>query len=89
MSLLLYISWFMLGKHLGVQSLDCKVKVLAAQSCPTLCDPMDYILPASSVHEILQARILESGVAFPFSKGFSNLGIKPGSLCIAGTFFTI
>ena len=29
------------------------------QSCPTLCDSMDYKLPGSSVHEILQARILE------------------------------
>ena len=82
MSFLLYISWFMLGKHTGVQSLGCKVKVLAAQSCPTLCDPMDYILPASSVREILQARILERGVAFPFSKGFSNLDIQSGSLAL-------
>ena len=31
-----------------------KVKVKVAQSCPTLCDPMDY-----TVHQILQARILE------------------------------
>ena len=30
-----------------------------AQSCLTLCDPVDYSLPGSSVHEILQARILE------------------------------
>ena len=29
------------------------------QSCPTLCDPMDYSWPSSSVHGILQARILE------------------------------
>ena len=29
------------------------------QSCPTVCDPMDYSPPGSSVHEILQARILE------------------------------
>ena len=29
------------------------------QSCPILCDPMDYSLPGSSVHGILQARILE------------------------------
>ena len=29
------------------------------QSCPTLCDPMDYSLPGSSLHEIFQARILE------------------------------
>ena len=37
-----------------------KVKVLVAQSCPSLCNPMDYSLPGSSVHGILQARILES-----------------------------
>ena len=35
------------------------VKVLVAQLCPTLCDPNDCILPGSSVHGILQARILE------------------------------
>ena len=33
------------------------VKVLVAQSCLTFCDPMDYSLPDSSVHWILQARI--------------------------------
>ena len=32
---------------------------LVAKSCPTLCDPMDYSLPGSSVHGSLQARILE------------------------------
>ena len=32
---------------------------VCAQLCPTLCDPMDYRLPGSSVHGILQARILE------------------------------
>ena len=37
------------------------------QSCPTLCDPVDYSLPGSSVHEILQARILE-WVAISVSK---------------------
>ena len=36
-----------------------KVKVLITQSCPTLCNPVDYSLPGSSVHVILQARILE------------------------------
>ena len=35
--------------------------VLVAQLCLTLCDPMDYSLPVSSVHGILQARILEWG----------------------------
>ena len=47
-----------------------KVKVLVAQSCPTLCDPMDCSPPGSSVHGILQARILE-WVAIPFSRGSS------------------
>ena len=42
------------------------VSVSVAQSCLTLCDPMDCILPGSSVHEILQARILEE-VAISFS----------------------
>ena len=35
-----------------------KVKVLIAQSCPTLCDPMDCSLPGSSVHAIFQAKTL-------------------------------
>ena len=46
------------------------VCVLVAQSCPTLCDPMNYSPPGSSVHGILQARILER-VAIPFSRGSS------------------
>ena len=41
-----------------------------AQSCPTLCDPIDCSPPGSSVHGILQARILE-WVAISFSRGSS------------------
>ena len=48
--------------------LQMKVKVLVTQPCLTLCDPMDYSPPGSSVHGILQARILE-WVAIPFSRG--------------------
>ena len=40
------------------------------QSCPSLCDSMDHSLPASSVHGILQAGILE-WVARPSSRGSS------------------
>ena len=40
--------------------------VLCAHSCPTLCDPVDHSPPGSSVHGILQARILEE-VAISFS----------------------
>ena len=42
-----------------------------AQSCPTLCDPVDCSPPSSSVHGILQARVLE-WVAISFSRGFSQ-----------------
>ena len=52
------------------------VVVLIAQLCPTLCDPMDYSWPGSSVHGILQARILE-WVTIPFSRGSSDPGIEP------------
>ena len=41
------------------------------QLCPNLCDPMDYSLPGSSVHGILQARIPE-WVAMPSSRGSSQ-----------------
>ena len=47
-----------------------KVKLL---SCPTLCDPVDYSPPGSSVHGILQARILE-WVAISFSKKIKGTG---------------
>ena len=53
------------------------VCVLVAQSCPTLCDPMDCNLLGSSVHGILQARTLE-WVVIPFSRELPNPGNKPG-----------
>ena len=43
----------------------------SSQSCLTLCDPMDCSIPGSSVHKILQARILE-WVAIPFSRRSSQ-----------------
>ena len=53
-------------------------KLLVAQSCLTLCDPMDCSLPGSSAHGIFQARILE-WVAISFSRGiFPTQGSDPG-----------
>ena len=49
--------------HLPRKGLMC----VRAQSCPTLCNPMDYSLPSSSVLGMIQARILE-GVAVPSSR---------------------
>ena len=51
-----------------------KVKVKVSQSCPTLCDPIDY-----AVHEILQARILEWGSLSLLQGGLLNPGIEPRS----------
>ena len=48
-----------------------KVKVSVAQLYPTLCNPMDCSLPGSSVHGILQARILDC-IAITYSRGFSR-----------------
>ena len=67
-------------KHLLVQC------VLVARS--DSCDPMDLALPVSSVHGILQARILERG-AVSFSRGSSQPKDQTRVSCIAGGFFTI
>ena len=58
----------------------CEVKV--AQSCLTLCGPMDC-----TVHGILQARLLE-WVAFPFSRGIFPTQDRTQVSHIAGRFFT-
>ena len=73
----------------------CAVKVgvwvcSVAQSCLTLCDPMDCSLPGSSVHQILQARI-QKCLPFPPSGCLPNPGIEPASPlspALAGWFFT-
>ena len=67
-------------------ALSCPQLSSATQSCLTLCDPMDYSPPGSSVHEILQARILE-WVAFPFSRR-SSQPRNPTSPVLARRFFT-
>jgi len=59
-----------------------KVKAKVVQSCPILCDPMDYI-----VYEIFWARILE-WVAFPFSRESSQPREQTHVSCISGEFFT-
>ena len=60
----------------------CEVEVKVAQSCPTLCNPMDY-----TVRGILQGRILE-WVVFPFSRGFSQPRDQTQVSCTEGSFFT-
>ena len=62
-----------MGCHFLLQCMKVKNESEVAQSCPTLCDPMDY-----TVHGILQARTLE-WVAFPFSRDLPDPGTEPGS----------
>ena len=63
------------------------IKNWVAKSCPTLETPVDYNLPVSSVHGILQARILE-WVAISFSRGSPQPRNQTQVFCIAGRFFT-
>ena len=63
------------------------VLCLVAELCPTLCDPMDCSPLGFSVHESLQARILER-VAISFSKDSSDPGMEPKSPALAGGFCT-
>ena len=74
---IVYILSHLVFTHLGSGSMAnneligfCCV-VLVTQSCLTLCDPMDYSPPGSSVHGILQERIPE-WVVIPFSRGSSQ-----------------
>ena len=59
-----------------------------AQSCPTLCDPMDRNLPGSAVHGIYQARILE-WAAISFSRGSSQPRDRNRVSCTADRCFTV
>ena len=62
--------------------------VIITQSRPAVCDPMNCSLPGSSVHRILQGRILE-WVAISFSGNLPDPVIEPRSPVLAGRFFTI
>ena len=59
-----------------------------AQSCPTLCDPVDCSPPVSSVHGILQTRVLE-WVAISFSRGSSRPRDQTWVSCIGGRRFNL
>ena len=91
--------WFQIGKgvHQGCILSPCFFNLYVewkwkwsevAQSCLTLCDPMDCSLSGFSVHGIFQARILE-WVAISFSRDLPDPGIKPGSPALQADAFTL
>ena len=59
-----------------------------AQSCPTLCNPMDCNVPGSSIHGIFQARMLE-WVAISFSRGSSRPREQSWVSRTTGRLFTV
>ena len=65
-------------RQLGSPGLSCKKLEHQSQSCPALCNPMDYSWPGSCVHVILQSRKVK-WVAIPSFSIFSHPGIKPWS----------
>ena len=65
------------GCHVLLQCMKVKSESEVAQSCPTLSDPMDCSLPGSSIHGILQARVLEWGaIAFSANHTRNTLRVK-------------
>ena len=82
------ISFGSVSPDIQDQDLSEKVKMLVTQLCLILCIPMDCSPPGSTVHGILQARILE-WVAICFCRGCSWPRNWTQVSCIAGEFFTI
>ena len=83
-SLSLHLSMYIWGEGCKILNGCACMHARSFQLCPTLCDPKDCCQPGSSVHGILQARILE-WVAMPSSSAPSHTGIKPESLTSPGS----
>ena len=75
-------------KQTYVLILSIQKESQVAQSCLTLCDPMDCSTPGSSIHGISQARVLE-WLAISFPRGSSWARDRTGVSLIAGRRFTV
>ena len=74
--------------QIAVRRRESESETEVAQLCPTLCDPMDCSPPSSSIHGILQARILE-WVAISFSRGSFQPRDQTQVSHIAGRHFNL
>ena len=72
------------GRHLNSKDSEREV----AQSCTTLCNPMDYSLPGSSVYGIFKAIVLE-WIAISFSRRSSRPRDQTWVSCIVDRRFTV
>ena len=78
------------GCHFLLQCVKVKSEREVAQLCPTLSDAMDCSPPGSSVHEIFQARVLESGaIAFSCHWSSPNPGFGKFSAIMSSNMFSL
>ena len=87
-----YCDWYADGEtdipSVSLALFNLGYNLLVAQSWSILCNPMICSLPGSSIHGILQARILK-WVDIPFSRGSSQPRDRTQVSCTAGKFFTV
>ena len=86
----IWVSHCLHGKYISCGSWTGQcVRTKLLQSCPSICDPMEYSLPGSAVHGILQARILK-WITMPSSResSWSRDQTCPSSPTLAGMLFT-
>ena len=69
----------LLGNKVKSPALEKECESEVAQSCPTLCNPMDCSLPGSSIHGVFQASITRMGCRFLLQGKLPDPGIKPKS----------
>ena len=84
----LYVHIFFFIFLTVVDNLKSESEIEVAQSCPTLCDPVNCRLPGFSIHGILQARILE-WVTISFSRGSSQPRDRTQVSLIGGRRFNL
>ena len=78
----IFANWkaiFIISDNLCTTIIIPSVAAKSLQSCPALCEPMDWSPPGSSVHRILQGRIVEC-IAVPSPRDLPDPGIKPSCL---------
>ena len=78
---------FVMVPEISYNALRVEVEVLVAQSCPTLCDPMDCSCQAPLSMGFVKQKYW-SGLPFPTPGDLPNSGIKPESPALADGFAT-
>ena len=86
-SFLVCCEWLLRVYKKGLRTNLWTVWSEAAQSCPILCDPMDYSLPGSSIHGIFPGKNTGVGCHFLLQEIFPTQGLNLGLLCCRQTLY--